>query len=240
MSSKPEGDQPETLHELTPTVLRRILFEEDRENQEHFLADWSDEIDQAIESIVSAYAELGLFRKSLDGNPRIATVEAFVHSANYALIAALHHLTTGYPVAAGHMMRHFDESFAMAALCVDPASQVLEQFSENRGTYRVDKAPNKLRRPKQASRLVDLVGFDPAGWAERLEENKDFSGRSHAGGLTLAFQLMLDTEDLMVVGGQYDPAKANAYRADLGRITAAAHDLGVFTNAATAALAKEP
>ena len=81
----------------------------------------------------------------------------FLHSATYSLIAALHHLVSGYPVAAGHMMRHFYESFAMAALCADPPSQVLEEFTKNLRRYRVSRAPAKLLRAQGALRMYTYL-----------------------------------------------------------------------------------
>lgn len=232
-----EPPGPEVLEVLTFDALRQIVFDSNAEPQAKFLADWTPHIDEAIQSIVEAYSQLQIFRKSLEGDLRIATVERFLHSCIYSLVAALHHLVSGYPVAAGHMMRHFYESFAMVALCVDPASQVLEEFTKDRRRYRVDQAPNRLRRPKQAERLKSLVGFDVEGWGAHLDKNTDFGGRSHATALTLAFQGMLETENLFVLGGEYDHAKANAYEADLVRIRAGGENLTEFTSAATKALA---
>ena len=228
----------EITQEVTHALLRKLVLDNNSETKQKFLEEWSEEIDHAVEAIAAAHAALDGFRKDsgVEGNLRSATVEMFLHSAVYSLVASSHHLVSGYPVSAGHMMRHFYESFAMAALCADPPSQVLEAFTADRGRYRVDTAPSKLLSPKVSARLEQSLGFDQEAWAAHLKKNTDFGKRSHATGLTLAFQAMLDSDDAVVLGGQYDPAKAKAYRADLGRIKTAGESLAELGIAVTKTL----
>jgi hypothetical protein len=134
------------------------------------------------------------------------------------------------------MMRHVYESIAMAALCCDKECQVLESFTKDRRRYPVDEAPSRLRRAKLKKRLAPLLGIDPEAWSKHLDKNVDFSGRSNATGLTLAFQVMLETEDQMVLGGEYDPGKDHAYRSDLRRIRSLANDIAAIVPRIASAL----
>jgi hypothetical protein len=226
----------EVLAEVTADVVRHIVFDSDAPAQRRFLAEFSEEVNSALEAIAKAHSQRAVFGVAVRGDLRSATVETFLHSAIYSLIAAFHHLVRGYPIGAGHMMRHYLESFSMAALCIDSESQVLEAFTRNRRGYRVDQAPQKMLQKNVRRRLQTLLGFDPDAWAKHLKGNWDFSGRSHSAGLTLAFQIMLETESLMVLGGEFDPAKRHVYVADLLRIRAGADNLTELERAACKAL----
>ena len=196
------------------------------------------QIEEAVSAIADAQTSLEMFRSTLEGDLRIATVDAFLHSCVYSLVAALHHLVTGYGVGCGHMLRHVYESVAMAALCCDQDSQVFEAFTNDRTGYRVDQAPDKLRRPKVKKRLDTLLSIDADAWASHLDRNLDFQRRSHTTGLTLAFQVMLDSDDMMIIGGEYDSGKDHAYESDLKRIKGLAHDVANLATNCSKALAE--
>lgn len=221
-----EAYEPEILDEVTPEVVRKLVFSDNAKIHAEFARRYPEEIDRAVQGIADAYAGLTSFRERLKGSRRVATIEAFLSSAVYSLVASLHHLLAGYPIAAGHMLRHFIESVSMALLCADRGSQVLERFAEAPREYPVSSAPTKLRGKRVRERLVELIAFDPEGWELILEHHGEYSGRSHPGQLTLAFQAMLDTDNLTALGGEFDPAKDVAYRSDLNRIGSAGESVG--------------
>ena len=225
---------------MTPDAVRGLVFDDNARVQREFIRRWSPEIDRALAFISAAHAGLKTYRGAVAANLRNAEVEAFLHSAHYSLIAALHHLVSGYPVAAGHMQRHYLESVAMTALCIDAQSGVFEAWHKDKGHYPVHQAPTKLRQKKVRKRLEALIAFNPSGWESILKMARDFESRSHASGLTLAYQTLFEEENMVVLGGEFDPAKEVAYRADLRRIAGAAKLLEKLAAAAATVLRKMP
>jgi hypothetical protein len=211
-----------------------VIFEDPAITMRQFQAVYGPQIDDAVEAICQAFGGLTAFREAASPSLRSEAVEIFLHSAIYSLIAALHHLVTGYAIACGHMMRHVYESVGMAALCADEKAQVLERFNQDRGKFRVDNIPDKLLQRKVQDRLKALLGIDASAWREHLKKNWDFGGRSHATWLTIAFQMKLDSESMLVIGGEYDSGKDHAYQADLKRIVAMGRSVGELGKAIAA------
>jgi hypothetical protein len=71
------------------------------------------DMDRAVAGITSAHRALDLFRARLQPSLQTATLELFFHSAIHALVCSVHHHVSGYPIAAGNMMRHQTESVDM-------------------------------------------------------------------------------------------------------------------------------
>lgn len=229
--------EPEVLAEVTPSSIHALVFRDDAQIRSEFLNRYPEQIERAEEGIAKAFEGLAVFHRTLEADLRNATIEGFLYSAGYSLVAALHHLVSGYPIATGHMLRHFVESMAMALLCADEASQVFEAFTAEPRKYPVASAPTKLRNRKVRSRLQELVGFDATAWELILKHYSEYSARSHSTQLTIAFQNMLDAENLRILGAEFDPAKDIAYQSDLGRIASAGESLHQLYLALAAALA---
>lgn len=217
--------EPEALDEITPSSVHDLVFRDDEPIRSEFLKQYPEQIERAEQGIAKAFEGLAVFHRTLEPNLRNAWIESFLYSAGYSLVAALHHLVSGYPIATGHMLRHFIESMAMALLCADEPSQVFESFTAEPRTYNVASAPTKLRNRKIRGRLENLIGFDATAWEIILKHHGEYSARSHSTQLTIAFQNMLDTDNLRVLGAEFDPAKDAAYQSDLGRIASAGESL---------------
>ena len=224
------------IEEMTPEDVRGLAFDDNARVQAEFLSRWQHKIETACTAISGVHIALNAYRRSVETSPRSAAVEAFLHSGLYSLIAALHHLVSGYPIAAGHMLRHFIESVAMALLCADDKSNDLASWRANMSDYPVQKAPGKLLRKRVQSRLKALLGFEGQAWRQLLETTKTFDARSHATGLTIAHQNLFDEEERCVVGGEFDTDKVVAYEQDLDRITGAAGLLEQLAHALADAL----
>ncbi len=80
----------------------------------------------------------------------------------------------------------------------------------------------------QVSRIGTARFEDLGGDPELSDSAEDLQRRSHATGLTLAFQNLIGSEDLQAIGGHYDRGKENAYRSDLTKIAAFARDVTTF------------
>ena len=206
--------------------------------QDRFRSEFPAEIERAIAGITAAHRALDLFRSQLQGSNQMATIDLFFHSAVNSVLCSLHHLVSGYPIAAGNLMRHYTESVAMALLCLDSSIGVLDAFSRDRKHYPVHDAPTKLRKKTVRRILEAKLAFDPDAWETVLEIAELYDQLSHASALSLGFQLMVDTDDMMIIGSEYDPAKREPYRSDLVRRASAAESLAHLIEVATGILPK--
>lgn len=237
MTDQPKYE-PEVLDQVTPSSIHKLVFNDSAAIRSEFLNRYAELVDRTEKGIAEAFTALSAFRAALELDRRNATVESFLYSAGYSLVAAFDHLVSGYPIAAGHMLRHFVESVAMALLCADEASQVFEAFSAEPRNFDVASVPTRLRSKKVRERLVKLVGFDAEAWELMLTHHSEYARRSHSTQLTIAFQTMLDTEVDRILGGEFDPAKDVAYRSDLRRIASAGESLRQLIAALTEGLAE--
>jgi hypothetical protein len=193
---------------------------------------------RTIVGVAGAHRELDFFRATVLGDQRSATLELFFHSALNAVLTSTHHLVSGFPIAAGNLMRHYTESVAMALLSLDPSIGVLNSFSQDRRRYPVQKAPEKLQQRRVRAILQRLMGFDAAAWETVLQISELYDQLSHASALSLAHQLLLDTEHGMIVGSEYDPARRDVYGDDLLRRATAAESLDHLISVVTGILPK--
>jgi hypothetical protein len=210
---------------LGSEAVRNLVFSSNAEVQARFRAEFPAEIERALAGVTAAYRAMDLFRYRLQGSNQTATLELFFHAAANSVLCSLHHLVSGYPIAAGNLMRHYTECVAMALLCLDPSIGVLEAYTRQRKEYPVHNAPTRLRRRNVRSALKAKLEFDPAAWETVLEIAQLYDQLSHASALSLAHQIMVDTDNMMIIGSEYDPAKREPYRQDLVRRASAAESL---------------
>src|SRR5947209_6622637 len=196
---------------LPPDAVRRHLFASNADVQARFRAEFPIEIERAVVAVAAAHRALDLYRHRLKSSIQMATVDLFFHSAVNSVLCSLHHLVSGYPIAAGNLMRHYTESVAMALLCLEPSLGVLDAWNRNRKQFPVHDAPMKLKKGKVRSALKARLQFDPDAWETVLEIARLYDQLSHASALSLGHLLMLDTDDMMIIGGEYDPAKKEPY-----------------------------
>jgi len=168
---------------------------------------------------------LALFQQEHEGTTNSArsdTVHMFIHSAISALFASLHHLVSGHPIAAAHMMRHFFESAAMALLCADQRIDVFVRYAMNPDSYPVDQAPARVARKDVGKILKAAIGFDRDGWVKNLDMGKLADRLSHTSYLALGHQVLFDQNYDFVIGSHFDTGKLTIYQADLSRLESAA------------------
>src|SRR5438445_12000491 len=210
---------------LPTDAVRSHLVASNADVQARFRAEFPIEIERAVVAVAAAHRALDLYRHRLKSSIQMATVDLFFHSAVNSVLCSLHHLVSGYPIAAGNLMRHYTESVAMALLCMDQSLGVLEAFSKDRKHFPVHDDPTKLRKKRVRSALEAKLAFDASAWETVLDIASLYDQLSHASALSLGHQLMLDTDDMMIISGEYDPAKKEPYRSDLIRRASAAESL---------------
>ncbi len=210
---------------ISANEVREIVWGSNAEAQTLFKQHFGDEIERAVHVLGGAYADFQRLQASVSLDERTATVQMFIHVALASVIASLHHLVSGYPIAAGHMMRHYTEAIAMALMCSDESTGTYEKYAADRRTFPVHKSPEMLRRKKVRNALGRSLGFDGQAWEQVLAIAELYDTLSHASALALGFHMLFTEEGGLVVGSEFDPTKSEEYKSDIIRRRSAAEAL---------------
>jgi len=228
--------------QVSEELVRQLVFATNAEVQEEFKRQHGEMIERAIKGIKAAHDSLDLLRYRLKnkGDLQVAIIELFFHAAINSVLCATHFLISGYPIPAGNMMRQYTEAVAMALLCLDGASRVLERFTSDMTRFPVHEAPSMLRNKKRSEALKRLIDFNPDSWEKALGLKELYDSLSHASGLSLAHASALGTEHGMILGGEYDHDKdeKGAYAKDLRRYATGAESLAQLIDVTSTALVK--
>src|SRR6266581_5943636 len=207
---------------ISANEVREIVWGSNAEAQTLFKQHFGDEIERAVHVLGGAYADFQRLQASVSLDERTATVQMFIHVALASVIASLHHLVSGYPIAAGHMMRHYTEAIAMALMCSNEKTGVYRRYAADRKSFPVHKAPEMLRRAKIKRELAESISFDAEAWETVLQLAQLYDSLSHASALSLGFHMLFTEESGLILGSEFDPAKLNEYRSDIVRRRTAA------------------
>src|SRR2546425_5646804 len=216
--------EPSTLAEWQ-NEFRSIIWSGNSRTQTPFKSHFGEDLEQAARSLGEAYSTFKQLQASVAREERSATVQMFLHVAIASVIASLHHLVSGYPIAAGHMMRHYTEAIAMALMCSDEATGVYKKYAAHRGTFPVHKSPQMLRQRSIRNALAKSIGFDEAAWEQVLAISQLYDTLSHASALALGFHMLFTEEGGLVIGSEFDPTKSEEYKSDIIRRRSAAEAL---------------
>src|SRR3989442_367072 len=116
---------------LTENEIRETIVGEQAEPRHQFLARFAAEIEPVVLGATRAHHELERLGETCENNDRVKRVYLFLHVALNSIISSARLLVEGFPLAAGHLMRHHGEACAMAMLLIDTHSQALEQFDRD-------------------------------------------------------------------------------------------------------------
>ena len=93
------------LNELTADEIRNMVFGDNKTVQEQFKELCGSEIERAVLALTEAYAVFQKLQPTVVLDKRTATVQFFIHVAINSILCSLHHLVSGYPMAAGNVPR---------------------------------------------------------------------------------------------------------------------------------------
>src|SRR5947199_9882556 len=141
-------------------LFRTVLWSSNTRVQTWFKEQFGDDLELAAQSLGQSYFTFKQLQASVARDERSATVQMFIHVAIASVAASLHHLVSGYPIPAGHMMRQYTEAIAMALMCSNERTGVYQRYAADRKSFPVHKAPEALRRVKVRRELTDYIGFD--------------------------------------------------------------------------------
>ena len=185
--------EPSTLAEWQDEF-RGILWSPNSRVQAWFKEQFGSELELAAQSLGQAYFTFKHLQPSVARDERSATVQMFLHVAIASVAASLHHLVSGYPIAAGHMMRHYTEAIAMALMCSNEKTGVYQRYAKDRKSFPVHKAPEMLRRAKIKRELAESISFDAEAWETVLQIAQLYDSLSHASALSLGFHMLFTDE----------------------------------------------
>lgn len=219
---------------------RNIVWSANSQVQGLFKSHFGQEVERAIENLGDAYSTFKDLQDPVVLNERTATVQMFLHVAIGSVAASLHHLVSGYPIAAGHMMRHYTEAIAMALMCSNEDTGVYQRYAADRASFPVHKAPESLRRKKVKNALAQSIGFDASAWETVLKIAELYDSLSHASALALGFHMLFTEQGGLVLGGEFDPSKVAEYESDIIRRRSAAESLAHVVPLVMECLPKKP
>lgn len=157
---------------------------------------------------VLGYVGLG---GALKPDIRAAWVEKFVFTAFNSLFVSCHLLISGFLVPSGNLMRQYAEAYAMALLCSHHELDVLRRFDKDPGRFPVHNAVQLVRN----RRNMRVLNINARGWASFETISKWYDHYSHASVLSLATVAVLKTPGSLILGGEFDDGKREAYRKEL-------------------------
>ncbi len=206
-------------YQFTRSDLEAVLFADNEVVRSRFKEGFADLIRQFLDESERVCEQLRNFGTALTTDLRAAWVEKFIFSAFNSLFVSCHLFISGFAVPAGNLMRHYAEASAMALLCSHHAIDVLVHFDRDPRRFPVQDAVQLVRK----RRNTQLLKINAQGWASFEAISKWYDQYSHASVLSLATQAMLATPGSVNLGGQFDDAKREEYRKELGlRVSAMA------------------
>jgi hypothetical protein len=187
--------------------------------------------DQTLNDAVRALHQTYLAFRGLEAScplvPRVAAVETFLFAAIDAVTTSLALLVRGWPVPAGNLMRQYSEATAIALLFSHPSIDAYDRWERAPDAFDCRAAPHVVAR-RRNRQLLDL---DNEGWARFLQIARWYSQLSHASGVSVGANTLLDGSGGVALNGSFDPSKVDYYEVELVRRRSAADVLRVAMNA---------
>ena len=225
---------------LTKQEMHEIIVGDNAESRNDFLTAFGCRIDPIAREATEAHRALEHLAHLSQPTDQTRAVFMFLHVALNSAISSTSILIEGYPLAAGHLMRHYAEATAMAMLCADPGSGVLEAYKMDPQRYPVQKALTRLLRHDVANRLRGLIGFNSKGWEVFSKISNFYDEFSHAGAFSMSFHFPLSKKGTVIVGAYFDHAKKRAIGIRINRLRSAIKVLRPTIRALARVLPRKP
>jgi hypothetical protein len=191
---------------LSDDEIRRAILNDDSDVRAEFVAVFGAQVDPIVRQAGVVHRELARM-EHIQRSERTNLVYAYVHAALNNVCSSTALLVAGYPLASGHLMRHYGECVAMALLIMDEGSGVLEALSEHPEDFRVSSSLSRLEEPNTAERLRSLLGFDAEAWRSFKKHTSFYHNFSHASLFSLFYHLEPGEPGRLIIGARFDPEK---------------------------------
>jgi hypothetical protein len=183
-----------------------------------FVTEFSTEIDGIVRALTEAYAAYRRLENTVLLDHRSAYVQGFAYAALNSVITSTNLFLVGLQLPSGNLMRQYGEATAMALLCSHPKIDVLARVRKDADSFPYHKAIQLVSR-EDNRKLLDLKGPE---WKTFGEIAKFYDRFSHASFFAVASQTMFDQPGMLIVLGDFDPQKIDAYRIEVKRRQTAA------------------
>jgi len=217
---------PPTLDPTNPEALMRELFDDDRWIKDEFGKHLSEPLLALCEALAACFRLMPALNEAANRaeTMRTALVGGFVFGVLDDILVSTKLLLSGKLAAAGNLMRQAVEGVAMAFLCSSDELLIIETKTKNRPPVvaryweKVDQGDRRTQGHRALRQLewnAGALGVS-AGAVKRLCLAKDhYNQFSHCGTVTIASRMALEEVGTVYIGGQFDPAKLDAYRVEM-------------------------
>jgi hypothetical protein len=221
---------PPTIDPTDPEAIRRELFDDDRWVKDEFAAHLDGTLPELCEALATCFRLMGALNEAANRaeSVRTALVAAFVFGVLDDLVVSTKLLLTGKLPAAGNLMRQVVEGIAMSILCSADIPLIVKEETKKRPAVRAlywERLNNggSLTRGHLALSQLEWnaaeLGLNADAVARLRAAKEYYNAFSHCGTATITNRVSLEGVGMFHLGGHFDEAKLEAYRAELeGRI----------------------
>ena len=201
---------------LEESDFKKLVYPNNKVRKQ-FKSLFNAEINNFIKEVFKAYQIHKLAdEKCKDGDKQKSYAVGYLFNALDNLVTSFNLLIEGHLEAGGNLFRQFSESLAMAILISNKNLSYFERLMSEKNKFPFHKAL------KYVSSDINKLNIDSNAW-EKFVKNRDFYHLySHSSLLAMANRFNFYRVNTVVFGGNYDQAKVDIYRKEIGsRITAA-------------------
>ncbi|WP_244122599.1 hypothetical protein [Burkholderia multivorans] len=215
---------PPQIDMTNPADVLHEVLDDDRGVKAQFAQALDGELRQLADALAACFRLQPALNEAANraGTVRTALVAAFVFGVLDDVLTSSKVLVAGKLLASGNLMRQVIEGIAIAALCstdelliinTKNSVPVMARYWEKLAAG--DKRTQGHRAVAQLKLNAAALGFN-ADAVGRMERAKDrYNGFSHAGPFSIAARVALHEPGVAFVGGHFDEAKLDGYRAEL-------------------------
>jgi hypothetical protein len=195
---------------MTRISLHRELFASGRSIRKQFKEAFPELVARFLDSYLSAFEALKSFKRDKKSR-RDATIEIFLLGAFNSLLVSTKLLYQGLLVPSGNMMRHLDESIALALLCSTTKLDVFDRIQRDPATF----AFHDCIRLLSTDRARKYLGLEKSGLDKNRGIHKLYDRYSHATVFSMSPLYNYSKGNKPVLGAFYDGGKHFAYEKEM-------------------------
>lgn len=196
---------------LTPAQIKEILTAPNHHACEQFLQHFSHEVEELTLTLSQAHARFVGINPRVPQDQRSGWTQAFLYSAFDCLVSSAQLLIFGHLLAAGNLMRGWGEAVAMALLCSSDRVAEFDRFIVDPMQHATHKAIDRLGNKK----TLKTLDVDPDGLNVLKQINAFYNEHSHTSAWAVASRGMQQQSGMLILAGEFDPAKLDYYEREL-------------------------
>jgi len=203
--------------QLTSEEIRATILSTNEDVRKQFLQYFGSEVDNFVSNLAHVYDRMRGLAARVSHDRRSAWADEFLFTAFNSLLTSFHLLISGFNVASGNLMRHHGEAVAMALLLSHRQIDTFASIDKDPQKFSVHKALDLARKKRNAR----LLGIDGLGWRKFQELISFYDQYSHPSVFAVSSGHNFSLSGYRQIGGEFDTAKLDAYRKEIGlRISA--------------------